>query len=537
MRRLVREHRLAVAAFVCSWVVLIASAPGIPIVWDEGEYFVRARFIIQWIEQLPRSFSYEGVQRYWLFINYSEGHPAGFALLIALGQWLASPFMDPLMASRLGPITLFSAACAAVAVRLRATHGTTAAIVAPAALITFPRMFSEAHFATQDGQLTAWWLILWSVQTGFGAGTKAAIALGLILGFTTATKFTGWLAWGPTVLTEIAHHRSAVFRRLAIALPIAVLVFYAVNVPLWLHPIDGLREHFQRSLNRAGTIDVATQFFGRIHSTSHPLPWYNTLIWLAFVTPLPTLVLGVVGLGHCAIKRSSISLALIAHGMTMMIVRALPGAPAHDGIRLFLPAFGFWCVFAGIGAQTLMNAVPAATPARIWRIAAGAALAAAFVVNALNLARYYPQTLSHYNAIAGGLRGAAAKGMEPAYWWDAFDTDVVRWLNEHTGPTDAVAYSPVANVGFVRDRRGLRPPQVDPRKGPFKWYVLQNRPGVFSRTDRVLMRAATPAFVKYAGRRPTGTPVPRDLDVPLIAIFSFEQYERARTGKVTFTLR
>jgi hypothetical protein len=279
------------------------------------------------------------------------------------------------------------------------------------------------------------------------------------------------------------------------------------------------------------------QFLGRPHSTAHPLPWYNTIVWLGLVTPLPTLVLGLIGVAHAAIKRSTLSLALIAHGMTLMIVRALPGAPAHDGIRLFLPAFGFWCVFAGIGAQGLINAVTAATPARTWRIAARAALAAALVVNALNLARYYPQTLSHYNLIAGGLRGAADKGMEPAYWWDAFDNDVVRWLNQHTEATDAVAYSPVANVGFVREWRGLRPTQVDPGKEPFKWYVLQNRPGVFSRIDRVLMRAATPAYVKYAGRRPAGTAVPPDLNVPLIAIFSFEQYERARTARATFILR
>jgi hypothetical protein len=494
-------------------------------VWDEGEYVVRARFIIEWIQLLPQSFSADGLQRYWLFINYAEGHPAGFALLIALGQWLFSAFMDPLLASRLGPITLFSAASAAVAVRLRSTHGTTAAIVAPLALLTLPRMFSEAHFATQDGQLTAWWLILWAMQTAFATDRKTLIGLGLVLGMTTATKFTGWLAWAPAVSSEVAHYRSAAFGRLAVVLPLALFVFYAVNVPLWVHPFDGLWEHFHRSLNRAETLDITTQFLGGSYSTSHPLPWYNTVLWLVFVTPLPTLALGLVGLGHCAITRSTFSLVLIAHWITMMTVRALPGAPAHDGIRLFLPAFGFWCVFAGIGAQVLINAMPMRSIA--WRVAAPVALAAALVVNALSLARLYPQMLSHYNIIAGGLRGAADKGMEPAYWWDALDADVVRWLNSHTGD-ESIAFSPVANVNFVREWRGLRPAQVDPRESVFKWYVLQNRPGVFTRTDRELMRSEKPAFVKYAGRRPAGTAVPADLDVPLISIFSFEQYERAR---------
>jgi hypothetical protein len=61
--------------------------------------------------------------------------------------------------------------------------------------------------------------------------------------------------------------------------------------------------------------------------------------------------------------------------------------------------------------------------------------------------------------------------------------------------------------------------------------VLQNRPGMFSPTDKALMRRETPAFVKYAGRRPVGSAVPRDLDVPLISIFSFEQYQRARGSR------
>jgi hypothetical protein len=74
----------------------------------------------------------------------------------------------------------------------------------------------------------------------------------------------------------------------------------------------------------------------------------------------------------------------------------------------------------------------------------------------------------------------------------------------------------------------LRPKEADPQKDQFKWYVLQNRPGLFSRVDRALMRDGKPAFVKFAGRRRAGVPVAHDLDVPLIYIFSYEQYQQAR---------
>jgi hypothetical protein len=512
----------AVSTFVVSWTILAVTAPGIPIVWDEVEYLFRAQRILDWFQKRPMDFSYEAIKGHWLFINYSEGHPAGFAIPIALGRWLASPFLDPLTAARLGPITVFSVACAAVGVRLKTEYGTTAAIVAPVALLTFPRIFSEAHFATQDAQLTAWWLVLWAVQTTSAPGMAAAV--GVVLGLTTATKFTGWMAWAPAFVSEAIKGKVAV-RRLMIIVPIALVTFYALNPPLWHEPFAGLKEQFQRSLNRAETHNIPVLFLGGTYSVEHPLPWYNTLVWLAFATPLLTLALGIIGLWQCLIKRTTASVSLLFHWITMMVVRALPGAPPHDGIRLFLPPFGFWCVFAAIGAHTTFTAIAAIEV--VWRKQLlRVALVAAFLATTANLVRYYPQTLSHYSLLAGGLRGAADRGMEPAYWWDALDNDVLRWLNQHTRADESIAFSPIFNVAPLREWGRLVPRDVDPQKEAFKWYVVQNRPGMFTRIDRALMRREKPVFVKYAGRRSARENVPDDLNVPLISVFSFEQYQR-----------
>ena len=71
--------------------------------------------------------------------------------------------------------------------------------------------------------------------------------------------------------------------------------------------------------------------------------------------------------------------------------------------------------------------------------------------------------------IAGGLRGAATKGMEPAYWWDGLDNDVLRWLNERTTPGEVIAFSPVFNVAPLHIWNTLRPKTVDPQKQRFQW--------------------------------------------------------------------
>jgi hypothetical protein len=516
--------KLAAGTFVICWAVLVATAPGIPVVWDEGEYLYRAQRIIDWFALLPAALSRAHIREHWLFIGYAEGHPAGFVIPIALGKWLAAGFADPLTAARLGPITVFSAACAAVALQLRRNHGLAAAIVAPLALLTFPRMFAEAHFATQDGQLTAWWLILWVVQSSGIAGWRSAVGTGIVLGLTTAVKFSGWTAWAPTLSAEVIQRRSGALRTVSIIVPVALLLFYLLNPPLWHDPLGGLREHFHRNLNRELSIPV--QFLGQIYNLEHPLPWYNTLVWLVFVTPLATLVLGGIGVVHGLARPTVLSLTVFLHFATLMIVRALPGAPPHDGVRLFLPALGFWCVLAGLGAQVVFDAV-GRVRMRTARVAARAAAIAALFSSAVSVARYYPQTLSHYSVVVGGLRGAASKGMEPTYWWDALDNDVLGWLHRRTDPDRAIAFSSTT-MGPLHALGRLRPSTVDPSTTPFQWYVLQNRPGMFSRIDRALMRRETPVFVKYAGRRSAGTAVPGDLDVPLISIFSFEQYQRAR---------
>ena len=584
-RRRLAPWQLAGLVALGAWLILASTAPHIPIVWDEGDYLFRADQIVTWFHLLfdvrnpdggLHALSSSVIQQNWLFINWSEGHPAWFAIPIAVGKGLLTGLLNPLTAARLGPITVFGIACGVVAFRLKHEYGTIAAMVAPIALLTLPRMFSDAHFATQDGQLTAWWLLLWAVDSSVRRSTWTAIAIGVLLGLTCATKFTGWFAIVPVISWRVMTGDRQQRSELLVLVPVALLTFYAVNPPLWHAPLAALAEHFRLNLGRpdmnpfgvgvssrlpgvwAGRVppplSVREYLFGslRYDFIHRYAPWYNTIAWLIFVTPVPTLVLGFIGLRHCIAARARTppeeappqsiwvsrfswlpdprAFALMLHWATLMVVRALPGAPANDGIRFFLPAFGFWCVLAGVGAQHVWPVDSGADrrSVRRGRTIAGVLLGGAFTAAAINEARYYPQTLSHYNLLVGGVRGAASIGMEPTYWWDALDDDVLDWLNSHTEPGAAVGFSPIsdANVALLRKWGRLRTGVIDPSWGiTFKWYVLQNRPSLLNAADRALIRAEQPAYTKYAGRHARGTP--RDLNVPLILIFSYEQYQRA----------
>src|SRR5262249_40998332 len=136
---------------------------------------------------------------------------------------------------------------------------------------------------------------------------------------------------------------------------------------------------------------------------------------------------------------------------------------------------------------------------RLW---VRAALAAALAGEATSVARYYPQTLSHFSVLVGGVRGAARLGIEPTYWWDALDGEVLEWINSHTAANAAAAFSwiPDYNVALLQGWGRLRTRQSDPTWGiPFKWYVLQNRTSVLTDVDRKLMESYTPAYTKYPG--------------------------------------
>jgi len=108
-------------------IALAATAPGIPIVWDEGEYLWRADHLISWFRLVGdigsaqgglHAFSDAAIRDHWLFITYSEGHPAWAAIPIAVAKALLTGILHPLTAARIGTIGIFSLACEALTARL-----------------------------------------------------------------------------------------------------------------------------------------------------------------------------------------------------------------------------------------------------------------------------------------------------------------------------------------------------------------------------------------------------------------------------------
>jgi 4-amino-4-deoxy-L-arabinose transferase-like glycosyltransferase len=548
-----RVWLIALGITMATAVLLLATEPSMSIAWDEGFTLGREERVRLWLRAMrdPAAFASNWrrpspgvellmpdgttpplrhevdsrhkllfdrrvVQWFWPFAREEpHGHPPFYALVGLLGDLLAPAWQD-LPRARLGPILFFSFTAGAIGLFVSARWGEWPAAAAAGAWVLHPQLFGPAHYATYDAILSALWVLatlVFVVAVAPGAGTMAvrtgwSIALGVVLGCAAATKLTGWFLPFPFLIwTGLYRCRQALIT-LAIGIPVALLLVYALDPPWWTAPLDSLTRFLISNTTRGATIPIPVSFLRRVYDTPiESLPWYNTLVWTVFVTPVGFLILAAMGTYSSAVhwKSDSVGPLIAIHWAFLMLLRSLPHTPGHDGVRLFLPAFGLLALLAGVGARALFDR---------WPRSGKAVISLAILEGAISICVMMPVPLSYFSPLVGGLPGAAALGMEPTYYWEALTKDAQLWLRENTPPGRTIAFYSFPHSFLYLRRTGALPPRlarVDPGK-PI-WYVIQNRPGNLSDDDRALIALARPAFVVFK------------LGVPLIWIFRYSEFE------------
>ncbi|MDR3637673.1 MAG: glycosyltransferase family 39 protein [Isosphaeraceae bacterium] len=545
-----RAAGLAIAALTAA--LMLATEPRLAIVWDEGYTLGREARLRAWFSALrdPPGFASrwqppteELVQRvpgdappprsdqidtrsklltdravlawFWPFAREEpHGHPPFYALVGLAGDVLA-PSWPALPRARLGPILAFSLAAGVLFVFVATRWGAWAGALAAGAWVLQPHLFAHGHYATYDALLSALWI------TSIVAFARAvepserprwprwgvAVAFGMVAGCAADTKLTGWLLPLPfLVWTVLYRDRRGLITLLAGGL-VGLSVLYLLNPPWWAEPLGGVARFLHSNLNRAKSINIKTLFLGIVYETPRgSLPWYNTLVWTVFVTPVGFLALALAGLARALRRRTSepLGVLVVGHWTFLLLLRSLPHTPGHDGVRQFLPAFGVLAVLAGMGAASAV--------ARFGRWGQ-ALVVAALIEGAISVALMLPVPLAYYSPIVGGPPGASRLGMEPTYYWDALTDDALDWLNDHTAEGQKVLFATgPTSWRYLRQTGRLRPQFLPP--GPFAWYVLQNRPGSFSRLDQALAARGRPAYVV------------RKWGVPLVWVFPTSELEK-----------
>ena len=344
-------------------------------------------------------------------------HPPLSRELSGLSWFLLRDLTDPLTAYRGAVMLTFAALAASVGTYTAwRSRSLAAGLAAGLAVPAFPILFAHGHLAHTDLFLAAFWF--WSVVSLDIAvkegGSGWFFSSGFFLGAAAATKFSGLLLL-PVLAVWLVANRSGVAAFVVLCLT-GALVFVAVNPVMWVDPVQGVGDYLHAGLDRAAADDtrIATEYFGDVFLFRPP--WHYPYVWTVIVFPLSLLAATVAGLFA---PRSGALRGLALLNMVVLYgALALPSAPMHDGVRLFLPLFPFYCVLAGTGAVAIgewaTRGVQIRFPSIVERrdLIVALSIIAFIAPAALRTAQVHPHQLSYFNEIVGGVEGAERRGLE-----------------------------------------------------------------------------------------------------------------------------
>ena len=510
---------------------------------------------------------------------HREGHPAGYSELIAFGAWLAQRLrldklgFSPKVGLRFGQTLLFLLALVALWRAVTRSFGPLAGACALVGVVSCPRVFCHALIAGGDSLMISSWLLAFAAWTASRRSIPGAIALGLAAGASFSAKYSGLAIFAPIGLTAAADAVVIFLRVLRRRVPVtaairslfgvalrfvvvclaAGLFFLLLNPTLWHDFPRSLLVFWRLNTTRDG-LNIPTYFFGEYYSLDRALPWWNGLFWILATTPTPLLVLalGAVGRGILTARRDAAPVAVDADvdsapaasatflaplgdrtslvlfaaiaGLTLPLVRAIPGLPVHDAARLMIASMSFWGVLGGLGSAFAAAALgafiavrfarPLARP-RVASVGAVVVAAALLAPGVVDVFRAGPSYLSFYSAAVGGVRGAASLKLEPTYYWDGLDGVVVGRLRElvreaqEEGRPDGILFSAYSsqNLDFLRrwDLFGTQTlgtvsnPAVASDISGYGFYVMQMRPSAREGFDYLVEANAPRLLTKRVG--------------------------------------
>jgi 4-amino-4-deoxy-L-arabinose transferase-like glycosyltransferase len=577
-----RTRFAALAVTAATFALLLATGPRLAMVWDEGYTLGREARIRLWFQALrdppgfaakwqpphrelvqpdrpdaivpPPSpsqiatrsglFSPRVLAWFWPFGREEpHGHPPLYAIVGLIGDVIV-PGWPILERARLGPMLVFSLAAGAIFGVFARRVGPRPAALATGAWVLQPRLFAHAHYATYDALLTSLWvgaILAFALAVEPRTDRRSprwwwVLLFGLLCGWAADTKLTGWFLPLPFLAWTILYRDRRAAWTLLVGGIVGVVTLYAFNPPWWPDAIGGVRRFLASNLSRGRTIPIESLFLGRIYKTPiDSLPWYNTLVWTVFITPVGFLAFALAGAwtalaallqrardwvprvrsaGSASgtpalVWRDRLTVLAVGHWAFLLLLRALPHTPGHDAERQFLPAFGCLALVAGLGSAWIVDR---------WGRGGKALIAAALAEGAISLLVMMPVPLSYYSPLVGGLPGATRLGMEPTYYWDALDEHALAWLDANTPPGRSVLFATNPTSWFyLRDSGRLRVPLAPFEPGLPAWYVVQNRPGALRPLDRALIARLGPRYVLTSR-----------LGVPLVWAFPFEFVESAK---------
>ncbi len=278
----------------------------------------------------------------------------------------------------------------------------------------------------------------WRHVIGFGLMLGAALglrAMGLLL-----IGYAGLLVivaapWSDRDLNGMARYFGAMTLRLMPAFVLGYLIMIASWPWASLEPLNPLRAIFSFAHFH---YEIRTIVAGEVYRMAD-VPWWYVPFYLLVKLPVVLFVGALCALGVLIrsigsdrigrLPRKQIEVAAVAFVvMFPVFCEASLQGPAFTGMRHFMFVVPPLAVLAGVGFDAMLRAL---SPRRWLTASAACALSVALVWNAVTLVRLHPYEYLFYNALVGGLDGAARR-YEMDYWVNMMP-DAVRALQDYLG--------------------------------------------------------------------------------------------------------
>jgi len=484
-----RWRVVAIAVFVVALAAVLLTLDDPGLTWDEPFSIFAGGSYVQWLAELPRlPFGREAIDRCW---SLNHEHPPLAKVAMGISRALLERTLGYVVASRFAVALAFALLVELVFCFASRAFGGLAGLMAAGSLLCMPRVFGHAHLAGLDLVMAfAWTLsaVVFARAVEEGGWRWSAVS-GLCFGLALLTKINAVFLPLALVGWGVGFYRRRALAPLAWTLGGGVVVFLLGWPWLWPAPATRLWAY----LHPTWRVAIPVWYFGRVYA-EQGAPWHYPLVLTAATIPVGILFLVVLGaVGAVRQFRVAPLLALpLVHAAAAVGPFLLPWLPKYDGVRLFLPAFPFLAVLAGVGGARCWAWVAERSRARPRRALLVAVLF--FLSQAGAYALIHPCELSYYNALVGGLWGAERLGLETTYWHDCVNPRLFAWLNRRCAMGDAVAFFPVGELVvsprpqapdlydqlYLDTRKRLRAVRLD---GGGRWHllVLNARRGMLTR--------------------------------------------------------
>ncbi len=481
--------------FLLSFLSVMSTARDFGMGWDEGADRLNASLTEEWLRLAftapvkNQALSRDSITKYW---NVDLTHPPVTRLYyavvhIAFGDISRDEFYRNVVSYRIGSAILFGMMAAAVYYLATLYFGMGGGLIAAVACGAMPHVFGLAHFMCSDLMVCASMVVCAAVFYR----SKDRLAFTLLFAVMTAllasAKLTGAIATVPMFLWALMFDRKLFLRNFFAALIIAPVVFYLMQPLAWRDPAGYVVDFIKAHTGMTTVNYILVPYFGRIYSGTPPVSYASVLA--AITMPLPIMAAVLAGAFFAFRREWRFMLFIGFNAFFYIVVFTVAGTPVYDGIRLFAQSMPFFAVAAGALWLPLRERLTRRTS-----VMAAVVLTLCF---AMPVVQVHPHELSYYNGLIGGLRGAAARGLEVIYWGEALSPAVLADISDMIpdGGTISVAGSNPYNFDYYGHWGLLRKGITIAQYGTvFDYVLIVNRSGQLDPMCRYFMEKGSPVY-------------------------------------------